>query len=541
MAGIVEIAEYPEEIYRLEESDPVQGGENGVDNLPHKQLAGRTGWLRRQVGLLQDAERDLVDRVSVLEGGSATAMSRAVRLDWEYGAHRFHAELFSEGWSLLEPLTTAIIATVAGDDSVDIGDTSWLRVGDDYVLSEDGLSEVVTVQRVLTAHRFQATAALRHTFGALGRCAKTSFAVGSGSAVSRGAGVYLSVPVQLGGGEKAQRSCVVRLGAGDGVLALSVRDATDSAWRPVPWAWRRFPEEGATDTEFLFEAQGSVSVKLEVTGQGDVSVQSIVILGEPTFLGGEHHAPDAPVNVSPAAAALSVQETPTLWVAGYASPVQSEQQALQVQIVEGAATGFSAPLYEAQVVAGLSCAIPAGVLQEGSAYKWRARVQDAEGAWSGWSAETAFNTAHTFSYIETPVNLLPTNGGEAAAAQTLAAGLYAVRGGFAGTHTGSQWQIRESSGSYDDPVWDSGAASDLTSARVPLSLEFGAPMYFWRVRYLSEGGAASEWSQETRFRSGVDLTLASFIAASRHATAALAAHQAKLTRLALDNLRRTKR
>lgn len=36
-------------IYLIDINDPVQGGENGVDNLPHKQLANRTKFLKKQV------------------------------------------------------------------------------------------------------------------------------------------------------------------------------------------------------------------------------------------------------------------------------------------------------------------------------------------------------------------------------------------------------------------------------------------------------------------------------------------------------------
>jgi len=46
MPGIKEKETWSNEIYQLEITDPVQGGENGIDNLPHKNLADRTQWLK---------------------------------------------------------------------------------------------------------------------------------------------------------------------------------------------------------------------------------------------------------------------------------------------------------------------------------------------------------------------------------------------------------------------------------------------------------------------------------------------------------------
>lgn len=51
MAKLTEIERWEEEIYRIEENDPVHGGENGITNKPTKQLANRTLFLRKQLQL----------------------------------------------------------------------------------------------------------------------------------------------------------------------------------------------------------------------------------------------------------------------------------------------------------------------------------------------------------------------------------------------------------------------------------------------------------------------------------------------------------
>lgn len=51
--NIQETDVWQENIYLIGDNDPVQGGENGVDNLPHKQLASRTLFLKNKVDKLE--------------------------------------------------------------------------------------------------------------------------------------------------------------------------------------------------------------------------------------------------------------------------------------------------------------------------------------------------------------------------------------------------------------------------------------------------------------------------------------------------------
>jgi len=65
MADITEAEQWDTGVYQLETTDPVQGGADGVDNIPHKALANRTVWLKAQVAL------------KALLGGSATQLFKA--------------------------------------------------------------------------------------------------------------------------------------------------------------------------------------------------------------------------------------------------------------------------------------------------------------------------------------------------------------------------------------------------------------------------------------------------------------------------------
>lgn len=54
MANLNETPQWEQSIYELAETDPVMGGPEGVDNLPHKQLANRTAYLKQQQDALKN-------------------------------------------------------------------------------------------------------------------------------------------------------------------------------------------------------------------------------------------------------------------------------------------------------------------------------------------------------------------------------------------------------------------------------------------------------------------------------------------------------
>ena len=54
MANIAEETKWENDVYELAIGDDIIGGPDGVDNLPHKQLANRTAWLKQQVDGFQN-------------------------------------------------------------------------------------------------------------------------------------------------------------------------------------------------------------------------------------------------------------------------------------------------------------------------------------------------------------------------------------------------------------------------------------------------------------------------------------------------------
>lgn len=77
MANLNEKDKYEQGIYQFEITDPLQGGENGVDNIPTRQLANRTRFLRNQFinyikgySYTPEARVASTANVNFLEGGS---------------------------------------------------------------------------------------------------------------------------------------------------------------------------------------------------------------------------------------------------------------------------------------------------------------------------------------------------------------------------------------------------------------------------------------------------------------------------------------
>ena len=90
MANVKENATWENGIYQLETTDPVLGGENGIDNLQARQLANRTQWLKTEIaravadiGNLGSGKADKSVQITAgagLTGGGTLAGNRTLAL-----------------------------------------------------------------------------------------------------------------------------------------------------------------------------------------------------------------------------------------------------------------------------------------------------------------------------------------------------------------------------------------------------------------------------------------------------------------------------
>jgi hypothetical protein len=72
MANLAESSLWEPGIYRWEDTDPLQGGENGIDNVPTRQLANRTRWLRDRAVL--DNEPKTISSLHTFSAGLVTGL-----------------------------------------------------------------------------------------------------------------------------------------------------------------------------------------------------------------------------------------------------------------------------------------------------------------------------------------------------------------------------------------------------------------------------------------------------------------------------------
>ncbi|MDY0501472.1 phage tail protein [Pasteurella multocida] len=80
MAGLNETNKWETEIYRIEENDPVHGGEDGITNKPLKQLANRTKYLKAEIEkryIAQDASTEQKGLVQLDSSTDSNAEDKA--------------------------------------------------------------------------------------------------------------------------------------------------------------------------------------------------------------------------------------------------------------------------------------------------------------------------------------------------------------------------------------------------------------------------------------------------------------------------------
>lgn len=108
MANLIESPAYEAGVYQLEENDPLQGGANGIDNLPHKHLANRTAWLKGQVDALASANDQHVGA-----GGAAHALATVVSAGFMSAPDKvaLNGAASSTALAALAGLFTGVLAT----------------------------------------------------------------------------------------------------------------------------------------------------------------------------------------------------------------------------------------------------------------------------------------------------------------------------------------------------------------------------------------------------------------------------------------------
>lgn len=335
-------------------------------------------------------------------------IKKAVSLDWLYNQNRIAFELFSSTYTLLDS-TEAVtgVTTVAGDDSIDIDDTSALEVGHEYIVFDGTDTISVVVVEILTGTRFTAAAnaTISMTDASL---VSTSFSLAGGAASADPDSVYLAHGINID--NQTDAAVIIRHSGDPGDLRLYYQDGDHAGWTEAYWKWQRAIDTGVVDVEYALPSRGWFNLKLVHEGSAQIDIYHLVCVGSDTGLLGDHHPPETPVNAEPADAATDIQEAPTLMGSSYVSLAGAVQYAMQAQVAD-AVDGFDAPVLDSgDRPAGSGYSISKDILAVGTQYFWRIRYQDEHGFWSDWSAPTSFTTASSFEYVAAPSNVAPENG-----------------------------------------------------------------------------------------------------------------------------------
>lgn len=185
MANLKETSFWEEGIYQWETSDPVLGGENGIDNVPTRQLANRTKWLK-------DNKLD----------------KTAIAANAELAKRANTADRLSEARK---------VGGVAFDGSADIDLPGVNRLGNQDTTGNANTASRLKIARTINGVPFDGSADINATpAGAVQYFAMASAPVGwlkaNGAAVSRT--LYANLFAALG----------TRFGAGDGKTTFNLPD-----------------------------------------------------------------------------------------------------------------------------------------------------------------------------------------------------------------------------------------------------------------------------------------------------------------------------
>jgi hypothetical protein len=488
-----ETPDFPD-VYVLEETDPVTGGLDGIDNLPHKQLAERDDYLLTRIDPLEKRTTAYEQRLQSVEISGSVSVGRAFPIWLAESDQGADFELFADAaytWRDYAP--AAIVATVAGDESVDVATTNNLVVGDTYLIHDaDGSSEVVEVEAILTANRFRTTATLGKTRTNTGYLARTNWDIRAGFALA-GNGRYFSREIKTLRYDDAGRLIIRRL-AGDGNVRVKARrtNIPTTGWMNAPLKRSASTEDGFTDLEFRLPVGGTIELQVE-TQLGDsgelIEIHYLVCL--PEVRAGRADAVRKPTNVAPGEGATDVMETPALTGNAYYSLYGIAHQAAQFEVATDA--DFANIVYQgSEPTPTTQHTVASGYLTTNQVYFWRCRYQDAEGTWSPWSKPSGFSTGAVFEYVAPPVISSPS----ADATRTsllpaiVTADFEAV--GTVDTHAASQYQIATDS-AFGVMVYDSGTVTDLLSHQITTALARETRHYL-RVRHQGTALGWSDWS-----------------------------------------------
>lgn len=418
-------------------------------NPQYQALLENDHWLREQLEQTNQSIEDIL-------GSDPIEISDQLSALIQHGAQQVYTERREQVPSV------AVTSAVAGDDSIDLADTSGVEVGQHYYLIDGDRTQELRVKEVLSATRITLTSLVSATTAAGATFSRVS---------SDG---YLSPELTM-----AERGATVHV-QGEGVQAFG-------------WIENRWKLLAARAD--AWEVPANVT-RLRLTGSlariAVISALPISIVRRPT-------------NLSPSDGQPGLTTQPTLTGTDYYALYAVPQARREFQVIAADGT-FDEPLYEASETPSngtpaVSHAM-ATALDIESGYLWRYRdvtILDEAGQWS---QPSGFTTASV--YIAAPAITSPADGAtDIGETPTITSSAFTVEPGTeSDTHAASSWRIRDVNGTV---VWESlEDAGNLLSLQVPSDvLQEGGRDYTVEVRHHGQAYGDSAWSAAIGFTTAV--------------------------------------
>lgn len=164
MGNTAGAATWEDNVYLFEENDPVQGGADGIDNVPIKQLANRTAYLKqlcaqlaqtipgtdefekiyREIAALNVTKVEgRVDHLERLTGNIMLALQAGNMSPDGYDG--MMTETFDTA-AEIDQIVTIVTSVVSGDDSIDVENANGIVIGAHYQLTDGESMEEVQVK-----------------------------------------------------------------------------------------------------------------------------------------------------------------------------------------------------------------------------------------------------------------------------------------------------------------------------------------------------------------------------------------------------------